>query len=144
MRVRPVYESGQNFSPAQSVLSFGEIPMYCTKCGAELRESDNFCSHCGNQIATLVAGEPPAKALLLDKRNKKIAGVCAGFARYMNVDIILVRVLWLAIALGTGVGFIAYLAAWIAVPSDRGQEPYSQNPRRLDPGGAMTHVPQRS
>ena len=33
---------------------------------------------------------------------------------------ILVRVLWLAIALATGVGFLAYLAAWLIMPSDRG------------------------
>jgi phage shock protein PspC (stress-responsive transcriptional regulator) len=63
------------------------------------------------------------KPLLLDKRNKKIGGVCAGFARYLELDVILVRVLWLAIAIATGVGFIAYLAAWIIMPSDRGLEP---------------------
>jgi phage shock protein C len=60
------------------------------------------------------------KTLMLDKTNKKIGGVCAGFARYFEVDIILVRVVWLAIALATGVGFIAYFAAWIIMPSDHG------------------------
>jgi phage shock protein PspC (stress-responsive transcriptional regulator) len=59
---------------------------------------------------------------LLDKCNKKIAGVCAGFARYFDVDVTLVRVLWLAIAITTGVGFLAYLAAWIIMPSDHGLE----------------------
>ena len=63
------------------------------------------------------------KSLMLDKYNKKIAGVCAGFARYFEVDVILVRVVWLALALGTGVGFLAYLAAWIVMPSDRGVMP---------------------
>jgi phage shock protein PspC (stress-responsive transcriptional regulator) len=58
---------------------------------------------------------------MLDKRNKKIAGVCAGFARYLGVDVVLVRVLWLAIALATGVGFLAYLAAWLVMPSDYGR-----------------------
>jgi len=57
---------------------------------------------------------------MLDKRNKKIAGVCAGFARYCEVDVTLVRVLWLAIALSTGIGFIAYPVAWIIMPSDGG------------------------
>ena len=33
------------------------------------------------------------------------------------------HILWLAIALGTGVGFLAYLAAWIVMPSDRGMAP---------------------
>ena len=93
--------------------------MYCTKCGAELREDDRFCSRCGNRTA-VGAADTPARALLLDKRNKKIAGVCAGFARYCEVDVTLVRVLWLALALGTGSGVIAYVVAWIIVPSDHG------------------------
>ena len=95
--------------------------MFCTKCGVELRTDDCFCSRCG--YATGV-GQPPrtARSLMLDKRHKKIAGVCAGFARYFEVDVILMRVIWLAIALGTGVGFLAYLAAWIIMPSDYGDE----------------------
>jgi phage shock protein PspC (stress-responsive transcriptional regulator) len=64
-----------------------------------------------------------ARPLLLDKRNKKIAGVCAGFARYLEVDVILVRVVWLCIALTAGIGVLAYLAAWIIMPSDYGNEP---------------------
>jgi phage shock protein C len=60
---------------------------------------------------------------MLDKRNKKIFGVCAGFARYLDVDVVLVRVIWLALAFGAGLGFIAYLAAWIVIPSDGGQAP---------------------
>ncbi len=76
--------------------------MYCTNCGVELREDDRFCSRCGNRIAVGIVAEAP-RALLLDKRNKKIAGVCAGFARYFDVDVVLMRVLWLGVALCTGV-----------------------------------------
>lgn len=49
---------------------------------------------------------------------KKIAGVCAGFAHYLDMDVTLVRVLWLLIALAGGAGFIAYLIAWILMPKD--------------------------
>jgi phage shock protein PspC (stress-responsive transcriptional regulator) len=55
---------------------------------------------------------------MLDKRNQKIAGVCAGFARYWSMDLTLMRVLWLVVAIFTGIGFIAYAAAWIILPSD--------------------------
>jgi phage shock protein C len=96
--------------------------MYCTQCGVELRADDQFCSRCGRRTAIDPVPETP-RPLLLDKRNKKIAGVCAGFARYLGVDIVLVRVLWLGIALCTGVGFLVYLAAWIVIPGDYGFEP---------------------
>ena len=57
---------------------------------------------------------------------KKIAGVCTGFARYMDVDVVLVRIVWLVIALTAGVGFIAYIVAWIAMPREERPVAYSQ------------------
>jgi phage shock protein C len=50
--------------------------------------------------------------------DKKIAGVCSGFARYLGVDVTLMRIIWLVVALTTGIGFIAYVIAWIAMPRD--------------------------
>jgi len=94
--------------------------MYCTKCGVELPDQDCFCSRCGTATGVAPRVEAPSRPLLLDKSNKKVAGVCAGFARYFDVDVTLVRVIWLAVAICTGVGFIAYLAAWIIIPSDYG------------------------
>jgi phage shock protein C len=93
--------------------------MFCTQCGLEFNEEDRFCSRCGLRTP---AGRQAAmsKRLLLDKREKKIGGVCAGFARYAELDVTLVRVLWLIIAISTGIGFLAYLAAWIVIPSDHG------------------------
>ena len=93
--------------------------MFCTQCGTELAEKDRYCSQCGKATAL---GKPPQierPRLTLDVRNKKIAGVCAGFARYLDVDVVLVRVIWLALALGAGVGFIAYIVAWIIMPKER-------------------------
>jgi phage shock protein C len=95
--------------------------MFCTKCGIQLRDDDRFCSQCGARTAINRTGYEPPKPLMLDKRNKKIAGVCAGFARYFEVDVTLIRVLWLALAFGTGVGFIGYVIAWIVIPSDHGE-----------------------
>ena len=67
---------------------------------------------------------------MLDKRNKKIGGVCAGFARYMEVDVILVRTIWLVVAVATGVGFLAYFAAWLIMPSDYGHGPAARRSPR--------------
>ena len=54
------------------------------------------------------------------RQGKKIAGVCTGFAHYLGVDVTLVRIVWLVIALTAGVGFIAYIVAWIAMPIEDG------------------------
>lgn len=106
--------------------------MFCTNCGNEQREDDRYCPRCGVRLQG--SGQPESgRPLLLDKRNKKIAGVCAGFARYFEVDLILVRVLWLIVALTTGFGFVAYLAAWIIMPSDCGQEVRLPNPSPVHP-----------
>jgi len=97
--------------------------MFCTRCGVELRSEDCFCSRCGHRTG---ACRPPSSGttLLLDKRNKKIAGVCAGLARYFEVDVNLVRIAWLVITVCTGgMGLIAYLGAWLILPSDHGADP---------------------
>jgi phage shock protein C len=100
--------------------------MYCTRCGSELRETDRFCSQCGTNIAdphaspqafsssSYTPGRPLARLLY----NKRIAGVCSGFARYFDCDITLMRVIWLILAFGTGVGFVAYVVAWIVMPKE--------------------------
>jgi phage shock protein C len=94
--------------------------MFCTRCGVEIDDQARYCSQCGRPTKLAETKDNPytAPRLALDTRNKKIAGVCAGFARYLDIDVLLVRIVWLALALGAGVGFIAYLVAWILMPRD--------------------------
>jgi phage shock protein C len=92
--------------------------MFCTQCGCTLGDKDRFCPQCG--LATGVGAPRVERARLTrDIQNKKIAGVCAGFAKYLDVDVVLVRVIWLAVAICTGgVGFLVYIAAWIIMPKE--------------------------
>jgi phage shock protein C len=53
--------------------------------------------------------------------DKKLAGVCSGFARYFDCDVTLMRVIFLLLAFGTGLGFVGYIVAWIVMPKDYGQ-----------------------
>jgi phage shock protein C len=94
--------------------------MFCTRCGIELDEKMRYCSACGHptKLAETTANPYASPRLALDTENKKIAGVCAGFARYLGVDALLIRIVWLALALGAGIGFVAYLVAWILMPKD--------------------------
>jgi len=87
--------------------------MYCTQCGQAEPEGCAYCPNCGKATRPAAA---PASPLVRLREGKKIAGVCAGFARYVGVDVTLVRIGWLLIALTCGVGFIAYIVAWIAMP----------------------------
>ncbi len=94
--------------------------MFCTKCGTEVDDKVRFCPSCGHPTKGAQDAPNPyaTPRLALDQEHKKIAGVCAGFARYMGVDALLVRIVWLALALGAGVGFVAYLVAWIVMPKE--------------------------
>ncbi len=92
--------------------------MFCTKCGRELTEKDLFCSQCGKPVRP---GYTPASAAVLSRpmERRKIAAVCAGFARYFEIDETLMRVIWvLATILSGGLMIVLYLAAWILMPKD--------------------------
>jgi phage shock protein C len=92
--------------------------MYCTRCGVEVDTQFNFCPQCGNPTGRLAPPPPHPVGLSIPLEGKKIGGVCAGFARYMGVDLTLMRIIWLLVAIFTGIGFIAYLVAWLLMPKD--------------------------
>ncbi|MCD6101921.1 MAG: PspC domain-containing protein [Candidatus Cloacimonetes bacterium] len=56
------------------------------------------------------------KKLYRDLKNKKIAGVCSGLAEYFDIDVTLVRVIWVLLTLLGGAGVLSYLAAIIIIP----------------------------
>jgi phage shock protein PspC (stress-responsive transcriptional regulator) len=62
--------------------------------------------------------EPMTGQLHRSANDKMLGGVAAGIARYLNADITLVRVITAVLALCTGVGAAAYVAAWLLVPED--------------------------
>lgn len=96
--------------------------MYCTKCGVKLEESDLFCSQCGkpSKPDSPPRAQPARKRLARPMQEKKIAGVCAGFAEYFEMDVTLMRILWIVATLLTGVPLVAYIVAWISMPKDYG------------------------
>jgi phage shock protein C len=59
------------------------------------------------------------KVLVRSRDNRIIAGVCAGFADYLNMDVNLVRVVVALLTLFTvGTGILAYLIAWAVIPEE--------------------------
>jgi len=90
--------------------------MFCPQCGKEYSERVNFCCHCGAALA--LPASTPAKKLARSRTNKKIAGVCGGFADYIELDVTLVRIIWLMLAFLWGWGIFGYLIAWIVMPEE--------------------------
>ena len=48
--------------------------------------------------------------------DRKISGVCAGFAEYFNIDPTVVRLGWVLVSCFAGAGIIAYIAGAIIMP----------------------------
>ena len=49
-----------------------------------------------------------------------IGGVCAGIARYLNLDVTIIRIAFVLIAVFGGSGILAYLILWAVMPKDEG------------------------
>ena len=56
------------------------------------------------------------KRLVRNVQDKKIAGVCAGLADYLDMDQTLVRAIWILFTLLGGSGILAYLILWLIMP----------------------------
>ena len=50
--------------------------------------------------------------------DRRIAGVCGGIAKYLNIDPTVVRILFLIAIFFGSLGLWAYLIVWIAAPED--------------------------
>jgi phage shock protein PspC (stress-responsive transcriptional regulator) len=73
-------------------------------------------------------GAGPAR-LVREPDERKIAGVCAGVADHLGVDVSVVRLVAVALAIFTPVGLIAYLVAWAVVPERGPNQPRVRAPR---------------
>ena len=110
--------------------------MFCPQCGKEYEGRVNFCCQCGTALFT-----PPVsrKPLQRPRLNRKIAGVCAGFAEYLDIDPTLVRILWVMLALFCGCGVLGYIIAWIIMP----EEPLTQSSQAFPAGVSAQVAPNR-
>jgi phage shock protein C len=63
--------------------------------------------------------------LYRSRQDRMLGGVCGGLARYLGVDVALMRVLLVVLTVfGVGAGAIGYLIAWIVVPEEPPTTPY--------------------
>jgi phage shock protein PspC (stress-responsive transcriptional regulator) len=88
--------------------------MYCNYCGKVIQDDASHCAYCGKRIGGIIG----RKRLLRPRAGRKIAGVCAGVAEYFDLDVTVVRLVWLIAAVMTGVGVLSYPIAWIVMPEE--------------------------
>ena len=61
----------------------------------------------------------PIKRLYRSRNDKILGGVCAGIAEYLEIDPVVVRLLWVILTLlSMGLGIVAYIIAWIIIPEE--------------------------
>ena len=58
------------------------------------------------------------KKFFRSKRDRKIAGVCAGLAEYLNIDSTLIRLAWALFCLAGGSGIVIYIIAALIMPNE--------------------------
>jgi phage shock protein C len=57
------------------------------------------------------------KRLFRSRSNRVIAGVAGGLGEAFNVDPVIVRLVFAALALMNGFGILLYLAMWLLIPN---------------------------
>lgn len=67
-------------------------------------------------VSNNLAEQENIKKFYRNGENKVVAGVASGLSAYFNVDVALIRVLFVAGLLFFGVGLVAYLVLWVASP----------------------------
>ena len=63
---------------------------------------------------------PAQRKLTRTSWDRKLGGVCGGFAQYFDVDVAVLRILAFALIVLTGIfpGVLIYAFAWMVMPSD--------------------------
>ena len=99
--------------------------MVCLKCGGEIGELSEYCSICGARQRRRISNQ----RLTLSTSDSKIAGVWRGIAEYLEADPTIVRLIWAALSVIPGGligGVLAYLLAWMIIPSPPCLRPWQQ------------------
>jgi phage shock protein C len=96
--------------------------MFCTACGFTMNDEHRYCARCGKpategqyQWAAAAAKPGPPRRLERDMFDRKIAGVCSGFARYFGMDPTVMRLIWVILIFTTGLPLIAYPICWLVM-----------------------------
>lgn len=60
------------------------------------------------------------KKLYRNQNESIFAGVCGGLADYFDIDVTLVRIIFVILTIGGGSGVLLYLILWLVIPNKEG------------------------
>ncbi len=66
------------------------------------------------------------RRLYRSRSEKIIGGVAGGFANYLDIDPVIVRILFVALTLLWGASLLLYIIMWIIIPFDPLEKPWEQ------------------
>jgi len=72
----------------------------------------------GDQTTHAPHESAPPRALSRPLEGRMLGGVAAGLARYLDIDVTVIRILFAALTLVGGAAVPVYLAAWVLIPED--------------------------
>jgi len=71
-----------------------------------------------NTESTTTYDRPARPELRRSADDRMLAGVAGGVARYLDVDAMLLRIVFVVLTVMGGAGVPIYLAAWLLIPED--------------------------
>jgi phage shock protein PspC (stress-responsive transcriptional regulator) len=87
--------------------------MQCSRCSKTSEDGASYCAFCGASF------RETARPLKRIPARGKIAGVCAGLAAYLRLDVTIVRLGWIVLSIVPGAligGLLVYAVAWALMP----------------------------
>jgi phage shock protein C len=117
--------------------------MICQNCRRDVADYSSFCPFCGAPQHIPANGPSrTAKRLMRSTSDRKIAGVCGGFAEYLDIDSTFVRLIWVLLILlpvPLVPAFLGYFVAWVVMPqAPRYTGAAAQQPPVTIPNSAQT------
>jgi phage shock protein PspC (stress-responsive transcriptional regulator) len=97
----------------------GVFPMVVPAAWTHAGAMDTTTSSAASDQTSQAPHDPrPAQTLSRPVHDRMLAGVAAGIARYLNVDVTVVRIVFAVLTVVGGAALPIYLAGWLLIPED--------------------------